>query len=620
VTALATLASASPADLDATLRERRLDDASVPWWALALLDLEVGSDMHQLRTRRHQGISEWPGGEPPPAGPIVVDPDRLLLWHDLVDLARRSFRGLTPRQAIDAMGSAACRHAACTSIRALGQFIELRDDDLEPMVFRDFHVRGIRYMRTAASSVILWPFAHAKSATSSIVVPLADWVENPETTELRVYRSRDYTQQWTMKLQWIVENNEALHALTDGKVARPHPDDRSKLWTVRDGFAIAGKTVVDPSFRPLTITGAITGLRADRLGVDDLVDERNAISRTVMEKYFNLLHSGVFTAERNRTGKAWTDKYGTRWGNSYLVGTIFDKRDVNHRMYQEFKERELRGEKGYVTVRESIYPKKHSRERGETLWPEKVPIAKALDLEQKLGQRAFRLRCMNLPAEDGTETFPARWVERAVHEELRYGQRPPEGCHLYIGYDPALGKRTKGTKFPAAVVLGYNNDLDLWYFIRYERWAIPAPEQVRRLIAWATELHCPVVVEGNNIQESYEDWIHELTTSVQVITRPTGSAKHDIDDGVESFRPLFEADRIRICAGGAPHELLAEFKEEWMSWPTGLYKDMVMSSWFGLYQHKLRWRPQVHVTQAPAPSFVAERGYRQVIDLSKYRA
>lgn len=600
----------------ALLRERGLDDASVPWWALALLDLEKGSDYELLRRDRHEGRARWWLGHLGDAE--QPDRDRLLLWHDLVDLARRSFAGLTPRRAIEEMGSAACRHAACTSIRALCQFIDLQDDDLEPWTPKDFHVRAVRHMRTASAAVILLPYAHGKSATSSILVPLADWVENPESTQIRVYRSRDYTEHWTMKLMAIVEFNTSLHALTDGKVARPHPDDKTKKWTVRDGFAIAGKTVVDSSFRALTIGGGITGKRADRLGVDDLVDDRNMVSPT-MQKYYNLLHSGVFTAERVRTGKAWTDTYGTRWGNSYLIGTIFDKRDVNYRLFQEFREYERRGDKSYRTVRESIYPHRHARETGDTLWPEKVPIAKALELEVKLKQRGFRLRCMNLPAEDGTEVFPSHWVERAVHEELRYGQRPPEGCHLYIGYDPALGKRTKGTKFPAAVVLGYNPDLDLWYFVRYERWAIPAPEQVRRLIAWATELHCPVVVEGNNIQESYEDWIHELSSSVQVITRPTGSAKHDIDDGVESFRPLFQDDRIRIHAGGVPHEMLAEFKEEWLSWPTGLYKDMVMAAWFGLYQHKLRWRPQVHVAQAPAPAFVADRGYRQVVDLSKYR-
>lgn len=607
-------------EIDATLRERGLDDASVPWWALALLDLKPGSEMERLRQDRHEGRSRWWLGHLGQERADYEAPsERLLLWHDLVDLARRTVGRMTPRQAIAEMGSAACRHAACTSVRALGQFIDLQDDDMEPWVFADFHVRGVRYMRTTTCA-LLWPFAHGKSAISSLVVPIADWVENPETTELRVYRSRDFTVQWTMKLMAIVEGNEALHELTDGQVARPDPYAlRRRLWTVRDGFEIEGKTVADPSFRPVTIGGALTGLRADRPGADDLEDERNANSRPVQEKNYNLIHSGLFTTQRNRTGSAWKSAYGTVYGTSYLLGTIFGKIGVNYRIFQELRERERGGERGVVTVRESIYPHRNARAEGSTLWPTRVGIDKALALEKSLGQRAFRLRCMNLPMQEGDDVFPEHWVERSVREDLPYGQRPPEGCNLYIGYDPALGKRTKGTKFPAAVVLGYNHDLDLWYFLRYERWSIPAPEQVRRLIAWATELHCPVVVEGNNIQESYEDWIHELTTSVQVITRPTTSAKHDIADGVESFRPLFENDRVRICAGGVPHEGLAEFKEEWTSWPTGLYKDMVMAAWFALYQHKLRWRPHVSIVSNPAPSFVADRGYRQTIDLSRYK-
>lgn len=611
----------TPIEWEAEMARIGCGDADVPWWKVALLPLRPGTRAHALRRRRQRGDLQphtWTG----------LDTQ---IWQAVVETARADVPGTVESWLRD--DPERCRHASLTCVRAFTQFADLLDDDLNPLVLKDFHVRAIRYMRTVEQSVILFPFAHGKSACSSLTVPLMDWVENPECTQIRVYRTNELHAQWTRKLMDLVEHSDHLHALTstdqfpDGYLNKPGKQDPcggdNLIWSTK-GFSIAGKQVVDPSFRPLTIRGSVTGLRADRIGIDDVVDENNAKSLPIQDRLEAVMKSGVFTAQRRRSGARWTSKYETIFGNAFLIGTPFDKRDVNYRMAHELEARISRAKEHapaerprYRVVRLSVYPRRDSRERGEVIWPEHRPFSYILDLEESL-QGAFRMRCECLPGGEGTEVFDQKRVRAAIRRDYAYGVRPPEGCRMVIGYDPALGKRMTGRKHPAAVALGHNPENGMWYFVRYERWDVSMPEQCERLARWADELECPVVVESNNIQESYADWLQMLYGYVRVLTQYTGQNKHDIADGVESFKPLFDNGKVIICAGDSPTRALGNLVSEMIDWP-GRYTDLVMAGWIA--KHKLTEMLRTRAaTEGPgAPGYVRSRGFRQVVDLSRYR-
>jgi hypothetical protein len=606
-----------PIELEALLEYRGCADSQVPWWKVALLDLREGSAAAVLRWKQQTAnISAAEFGD------LQLD-----IWEAVVTAARKEIDHdvewwLThhPER---------CRQAALTCTRAFTQLADLTDDDLNPLVLRDFHVRAIRYMRTVELAVILFPFAHGKSACSSLTVPLLDWVENPEATQLRIYRTKVDHLQWTRKLMDLVENSDHLHALTrsdqyhNGWLNRPSRNDPcSDFWST-EGFSIAGKQVVDPSFRPLTIGGSITGKRADRNGVDDIEDEKNSSSAVVMDRHFATLRSGVFTARRHRVGERWASKYGTVWGTAYLVGTPFERTGVNYRMATEFEQRIARDESQarlHRVMRVSVYPRRDSREHGEVIWPEHRPFSYIRQLEESL-EGAFRMRCECLPGGEGTAVFDEQRVRAAVSKDFAYGVRPEVagGVRMMIGYDPAIGKRTSGRKFPAAVALGYNPDSEMWYWVRYERWRAAMPDQVRMLARWASELDCPVCVETNNIQESYADWLEELYGHVEVLTQYTShDNKFDRDDGVESWKPLFEHDRVIIHGGDVPRGVLGDLLGEMIHWP-GRYRDLVMASWIAKHKLKELLAQRTGHFASTAPEYVRGRGNSSIVDLRSYR-
>lgn len=625
-------------------RQHGLTDAGIPWWAVALLPLQPGSDEYKCRRVHQQGRITKPlhnGGREQKSsygsGVEFVD-----LWRDIVELAVGEWGGAKPADAVrEDVG--ACRKAALTDPRAFVQFVGLLDDDLLPWSLKGFHVQAVRAMRGKYLACVLLPFAHGKSALSSLVVPLMDWAENVESTQLRIYHSGNHTKYWTRKLMAEVESNDQLHALFPW-ISRPRKGDPCEgIWST-DGFSIAGKKVVDPSFRPLTAGSSIVGVRADRVGADDWVNEFNGSSLAVQEKYYNYFKTGVMTMRRKRV--EWRSPYETRWGTAYLIGTIFDKQDVNFRIYKEWseaveKERKQRAERRqlavgktnidrtqtqYSTLRFSIYPNKDSRENKEVLWPEYRPYEYVQQLEIDLGRRAFRMRCENKPIDSEEQVFTQTMLDNACREDLTYGELPERGAadvplRYLIAYDPATGSKTgsRFQKYPAAVLMGQNPETEELHFVRYERWSIPQPRQVDRLVDWARRYGCAVCVESNNIQASYQDWLRERAPDVRVITHYTSNVKHDAGAGVESLLPLFEAGKVRIHTGGVEPVILREFTTEFVEWPQGRYSDMLMAAWIGRYNLRTILRGIPHLGDVRAPAYVMNRGFRQVVDLSRYR-
>jgi hypothetical protein len=610
-------------DLYAIYAENDLTDAKIPWWAVSLLPLKPGSEEYHCRrahqlgrttpTVRNAGrtrAKNWGEGE-----------DFVHLWKEIVGLARSEWEGATPRDAIRE-DRKACQRAALSDPRAFTQFTGLLDDDLQPWILKGFHVKAVIAMRCKALACILLPFAHGKSALSSIVVPLMDWADNPESTQIRIYHSGNFTKIWTRKLMDIVENNEQLHSIFPWIRKPERGDPCSDIWST-DGFSIGGKRVVDPSFRPLTAGSSIVGVRADRVGADDWVNEFNSTSQVTQEKFYNYLKTGVLTMRRHR--EHWNSPWMVKWGTVFIIGTVFDRRDVNYRIWKEWNDLNLKGKKQYYTMKFGVYPYQNSREKGEVIWPEYRPIEYIRELEISLGRRAFRMRCENKPVDTDETVFTEKMLDEANRSDLVYGELPQRApgdqpLRYLIAYDPATGtKRNRNQAYPAAVLMGQSPTTEELHFIRYERWAIPQPRQVDRLIDWARRYSCSVCVESNNIQASYRDWISERAPDVRVTTHYTSDIKHDPGAGVESLLPLFENGKVRIHTGGVDPVILREFREEFLEWPQGRYSDMLMAAWIGRYQLRLILRNSYHNITNVVPEFVTQRGNRRFVDLSKYR-
>lgn len=570
---------------------------TTPWWAIGLLNYDPRSERSRIRSISQQGQYAR-----------IARAGYTQLWEEIVREGRVFAEKWTLDELVEAEPER-CREAALLSPRAFVQFCRILDDASKVPELKDFHVQGIRVLRQSPQGLLLWPFQHGKSWISSIVVPLMDWCEERESTQGRVYLNETFAKFWTRKLASNVQFNESLHALFPwvDKPGKQDPCDR--MWNTKQ-FSIKGKSIVEPSWEALTYSAGFTGRRYWRAIMDDWVNSENCASESIQERMWDTFTTGVLTLRQH---VPYVKKpFRTRFGTIGVVGTLYDKRDINSKVYRLWK-----NEPSAVVKKVDVYPHPHSRRDGEVVWPEERPYDYIIELEKQLGPRAFAMRCRNQPLLDGETSFPAEAVEEAVRSEYEFGV-PPPNSRCVIGFDPASGRKGRRAKFPAAVVLAFVEDYI--HVVEWHRWALPMPRQCDQLADLAARFSCPVVVEDNHIQNSYVHWLNRNHYRVQVWTHTTTQNKRDWAQGVESWIPYFEDRKIIIHSGRAPWDMVHALKTEFIDWPQGQYTDLVMAAWVAKYQWYLHNQiaDSARLSQDRAPAY-ARVGSGMVIDLASIR-
>lgn len=600
-------------DIKAWKDQYALNDADIEWWAVALLD-ENHLTKPQLRVRT------WMlgGRETHLASQIYWT-----TWAEVVIKARSTVcRDKTMEDWIEAAWSDYNHEkdkggplwqnvvdSALCSVRSFVQWAGLQDDDGNPFVMKPFHVRTLNYLRRNRSTVALLPFEHAKSVIASYIIPMMDWCEWRDCSQIRVYLDDDTRQKAVSRLQQQVELNSNLQRLFPW-FRKPRKGDASVIWNKRS-FSIGGRTIGDAGFRAFTIKAGRIGHRANRVIFDDIVTSTEAESQTVQKRNYDYILSAGQTTPQTSTHQS---RYHTSFTTFGLVGTLFSPIDSNSLCFEHFQLQERKGIKGYRVLRFDIYP------RGEAnadivLWPEWRDAEAVHEMKRRLGPRVFMMRCRNRLQHEGLVTFPEYKVMEAIHDGengrpmLPYGQLPPN-CDIIIGFDPAKGSTSRWAKNPAIVLYGLRNLNDMtpygpfvspdrangpqpaWmhYIIKWKRlYGYDFTRQIGEIINWYEEYRCPVAIENNNQQIHYWDYLKQIAPHVTVVDHHTGMNKRNADQGVDTFAPLFYNNMIAICAGGAPYDELDAFRKEWIQWksgktPVGEFSDLVMASWIARYQ------------------------------------
>lgn len=574
------------------LTQLGLDESAVRWWSLAALPLEPRSDYSRVRYLAEQGQLRL----------IQRQPRLIELWRDLVDEAHKFEKQTTIKEQIQ-HNPAEPRHWALRSPRAFVEMCGIKDDTLKIPLLKDFHVRVVRLMRDTQHTLILMPFSHGKTWLSSVLVPLMDWAENPEFTEARIYYNKDVANLWMFKMMGLLQNTPDLARLFPW-VQRPYPENPvAKFWSTK-GFAIEGKKALEPNFEGMGV-GQGTGRRFWRVGCDDWVISDNATSALVQDKYWSYFHTGPMTMQKP---VPFRTMYNTKASTIFVVGTLFDKRDFNYRLMQQWREQ------GYTVARIDVFT---NRDKTEVIWPEERPMEWIRRMQTSLGEHHFNMRCRNVVIDDASVSFKQHDVERAFKPNLRFGDSLGMPC--IVGFDPATGKtKTRATKFPAAVVVGFQND-DM-HIIRWGRHSVPMPSQCDLLADLAHAYNCPVAVEDASQQISYQDWMRQRYPDVRVMCHTTNVNKRDWAQGVESLIPYFEQDRIHIHAAGATEQDVRNLRDELIDYPQGRYTDLVMALWIARHQYQLyQQRFRGRFESQGLPSYVTRNPGEVVVDLKAIR-
>jgi hypothetical protein len=613
------------------IRAMTRPDASVPWAAVELLKLGSREPMGRVRAIMRQG--KRPRGNSNMFWNLWQDvldqAESKVLTRPLEDWINEAYKDTDPATGECGRFAQIVRDAALINVRAFGQFVDLRDDEGRPIVFKDFHVWAVDGMRRYDYFVGLLPFEFGKSYLSNMVVPLMDFSEWADATQIRIYWAEQFAQKWLPRLMSVIDMNERLHKLFPW-VRKPRKEDgRDRpLWWSSKGFSIAGRTLDDRSFLPLTASQYTTGPRAARVAGDDWVNNSNAQIRSQMDRLTEYFSASVMTMPQTYQR---VSRYGTVWGSASLLGTLFAHTDCNAQAFDHITtlKRERKTNSRYKALRVDCYVDGYES-RG-SIWPEFKDNAKLASLREELTTRVFNMRCRNIVGGNEQLTFPREFVIAAEYDgenrpPYEFGVIPPR-TRGYIGFDPGSGKITKESKNPAWAVYGQRNDAPEGPpgLLRDPFYADPAPDMWHHVIEWGRmegysftrqcdklaeiyqRIGWPIAFEDNTLQTSYAEYMTRVYPDVRMIPHHTGQNVIDPVDGVEQFEPIFRNHRIIIHACKAPRDQLLAIRQEFTTWP-GKYTDIVMALWIAKSKFTKRERiDQRRPVSVIVPSYVRSR-------------
>jgi hypothetical protein len=631
-------------DFDARLSDRALalrqrTDAEIPWWAIELLELRNHSREERcrriLRRTRPRFASMWNlYAELVDRAEDKVMQQPIEKWRELCynDTDKDTGKGGDTANLI--------RDAALFNPRAFVTLCDLRDEEGNPIVLKDFHVDMLAAMRQTTRPAMIQAFwGGGKSWNSSTIVPLMDWAEWPVATEGRIYLDEDTVKKWTGRLMQIVEENDELHKLFPWIRKPTRNDPGHKIWSY-DGFAIGGNPIKQRSFEGHTIGSSKTGMRFFRTGIDDVVSDKEAATASIQDRNLSYIKKVALTTRQIL--KRPRSKYGTVFPSIYTVGTPYDRGDVNVRLEDEYRQ------KGYKVVRVPIFI---SDDSARPRWAERDTPATIRYMKEEMGERAFNMRCRLKVGGREHSLFPEQDVDFAFKDGrydpvLATWATVPPNTKLILGLDPGSGNRPThhGARYPAWVLYGVE-DRNQW---RPERGTMhlmrdsdhmnaygqpvaeSAPDLQHHVIQWdrmegigmhsqckiladlARAYGCPIAFEDNGVQIAYGEEIARIAPDVKTICHTTGMNKRDPAQGVDQFEPLFTNRKISFHASGAPPDKLKAMRDELINWKgssekTSGFTDLIMALWIARYQFNLNIqiaRP-LEVRQRVVPDYVA---------------
>lgn len=615
---------------DAAIAFQLRRDEDIPWWAIELLDLPAGSDEARARRMARYGRIRFPR-----------------MWNLLADLCTRAEQTVMNKSIeewrdlcyndTDSDGNGGryatiIRDAALFSPRAFVSFCDIRDEEDNQIVLKNFHLQMLDAMRRTARPAMIQAFwGGGKSWNSSTIVPLMDWAEWPRATEGRIYLDEDTIKKWTGRLMQIVESNDNLHRMFPW-IRKPNRNDPGfKIWSY-DGFAIGGNPIQQRSFEAHTIGSSKTGLRFFRTGIDDVVSDKEAGTASIQDR--NLAYIKRVALTTRQILKRQKSKYGTVFPSIYTVGTPYDRADVNVQLETEYRE------KGYKVLRLPIFI--HGDE-SRPRWPERDTPSALAQMKDEMGPRAFNMRCLLQVGGREHSLFPEADVDFALKDGRKDADKAqwcqvPANTRLIIGLDPASGRTVQhhGARYPAFAVYGLRDQTswmpqhpslrdygpsgpppqqrDLFHHI--VQWGrmegLGQYGQCEKVIELARVYQCPIAFEDNTLQISYGELINKIAPDVKTFSMTTSHNKRDPAQGVDQFEPIIVNHRLIIHADGAPQDQVKALRDELIGWKgssekTSGFTDLLMAIWIARHQFALHVQTAQPMPQnrRPIPSYAA---------------
>lgn|ERR1035437_2173873 len=217
---------------------------------------------------------------------------------------------------------------------------------------------------------------------------------------------------------------------------------------------------------------------------------------------------------------------------------------------------------------------------------------------------------------NGVGQWPGCWDRDRDLLQIPQGLSPP--TFSIVSVDPSP------TRYWGIIWWLYNEPSDQWFLIDLERRGMDAPD----FLDWnqnmnefsglmddwqkkSLDLGVPIshwIIERNGAMrflyayDHYRRW--QSKYSVEIIPHDTYRNKADPDYGVQMIAPAFKFGRVRLPGLGRGRALSMRLVDEVTRYPQSSTTDLVMSTWFAMFQMQYLATPVSVKTLARRPSWV----------------
>jgi len=259
------------------------------------------------------------------------------------------------------------------------------------MTIQDYRIR---------SGLIIAPRNSAKSTCWAKIAPLWLLGNNPDLRIVIVSRTSTLAQTNLAFIKMNIESNDCVREVFpyrefNGKV---YGLKQSNPWGTEQITVKNNRMDGAPSIYAVGLEGSITGIRADLIIIDDLIDQNNVMTDSQRDKV-NAFWDTVVIPTLNPDGRI------------FAIGTRFHAKDFYTRLLEDSMY------KGHTFM----FPAMELDKRGElklgedgqpiSYWPERWPIEELLKIKERMGSLAFASQFMCDPSGYAGQLFDPEWLQ-----------------------------------------------------------------------------------------------------------------------------------------------------------------------------------------------------------------
>ena len=440
-----------------------------------------------------------------------------------------------------------------------------------------FHLRLIDTATTQKRGLILYPAAHGKTTLVSTLLPIWAICGDPNI-RIAIIAKNDIDAKGIMQAIHgeLLGNHDLIRDWGPFK-SDDKPWALEKIW-------VAKRTRRDKN-ATIAAYGAgsrnALGHRCDWAICDDVVTDLNSATPERRGKLKEWFMQGPRTMPEDEEDRIT------------VVGTLFDPEDLYHDLV-ELYDPETGVPIWHVQREDAIV----DEEEHETLWRDRWPWRRLMELKAEMGTLDFNKRYRNIAVDPSRMVFREEFIKGGYIGKQRF-----PGCLdrkykvgdfdsswvRFSGFDPAIGTY-RSAKFCAhiTVAVGSCSQHERCYWIvDLIRDQMSLIQQVETILGQHKRYDAFISrIEANSYQAGLLDActhrMHETGLSLKIEPHyTTRTNKPDPELGVQRMGPMFENGVVHIPWGN-PESMrkMQILVDELVQYPSGRTSDTVMALWF----------------------------------------